>query len=151
MITFFHSVDRDRSGKINANELRTVLVNGQNQHFSEHCCRLLISLFDSDKNGTVDVNGFTKLYSYVNDWLRIFRQYDNDDSKAIDEAELSKGIFKINLTSLRNSIFTQIESNSFCAIFFKQDLKISNLLQLFNKWVIDFPISLSSFWWKKMI
>lgn len=38
-------VDRDRSGKINADELKAALVNGRGQNFSDTACKLMISKY----------------------------------------------------------------------------------------------------------
>ena len=40
---WFNMVDQDRSGKINANELKAALTNGRGENFSEASCKLMIS------------------------------------------------------------------------------------------------------------
>lgn len=45
-------------------------------------------MFDHDNNGTIDINEFEKLYSYINQWLSVFKTYDRDNSGHIDENEL---------------------------------------------------------------
>uniref|UniRef100_A0A1B0D4A2 EF-hand domain-containing protein n=1 Tax=Phlebotomus papatasi TaxID=29031 RepID=A0A1B0D4A2_PHLPP len=85
----FQVVDRDRSGKINAEELKGALVNGKGQNFSDTACRLMIGMFDQDHSGTIDINEFDKLYNYINQWLNAFKSYDRDQSGHIDEGELS--------------------------------------------------------------
>jgi len=89
---FFNQVDKDRSGKINAQELQSALVNGKGQNFSDQACTLMISMFDTDRSGTIDVYEFEKLFSYVNQWLSVFKAYDRDQSGAIEEAELSQAL-----------------------------------------------------------
>lgn len=39
---WFNAVDKDRSGFITAVELKSALVNGQGQHFSDTACNLMI-------------------------------------------------------------------------------------------------------------
>ncbi|XP_059613269.1 peflin [Phlebotomus argentipes] len=85
----FAVVDRDRSGKINAEELQHALVNGRGQNFSDTACRLMIGMFDQDHSGTIDVQEFDKLYTYINQWLNAFKSYDRDGSGHIDEGELN--------------------------------------------------------------
>ncbi|XP_055686042.1 peflin [Lutzomyia longipalpis] len=85
----FGVVDRDRSGKINAEELKSALVNGRGQNFSDTACRLMIGMFDQDHSGTIDINEFDRLYTYINQWLNAFKSYDRDSSGHIDEGELS--------------------------------------------------------------
>jgi len=89
---FFSQVDKDRSGKINAQELQAALVNGKGQNFSDQACSLMISMFDQDRSGTIDIYEFEKLFNYVNQWLNCFKAYDRDQSGAIEEAELTQAL-----------------------------------------------------------
>ena len=47
-------MDVDRSGAITATELRQALVNGNWSHFNEETCRLMIGMFDKDRQGTTN-------------------------------------------------------------------------------------------------
>lgn len=89
---FFNQVDKDRSGKINAQELQAALVNGKGKNFDEKACSLMISMFDADRSGTIDINEFDKLFTYINSWLNCFKAYDRDQSGAIEEAELGQAL-----------------------------------------------------------
>lgn len=66
---FFNQVDKDHSGKINAQELQSALINGKGQPFSDKACNLMIGMFDIDRSGTIDVAEFEKLFNYVNQWF----------------------------------------------------------------------------------
>ncbi|CAD7077675.1 unnamed protein product [Hermetia illucens] len=87
---WFDMVDRDRSGKITAAELKLALVNGKGENFSDNACKLMISMFDHDASGTIDITEFEKLYGYINQWLAVFKTYDRDQSGHIEEQELSQ-------------------------------------------------------------
>lgn len=87
---WFSMVDRDRSGKINAEELKAALINGRGENFSDRACKLMISMFDKDSSGTIDIYEFDKLYAYINQWLQVFKTYDRDQSGHIEEVELSQ-------------------------------------------------------------
>lgn len=89
---FFSQVDKDRSGKINSQELQQALINGKGQQFSDQACNLMISMFDADRSGTIDVYEFEKLFNYINQWLSCFKAYDRDGSGAIEEAELGQAL-----------------------------------------------------------
>ncbi|XP_012279747.1 peflin isoform X2 [Orussus abietinus] len=89
---WFAAVDRDGSGKITASELRAALANGQGGYFSDTACKLMISMFDKDKTGTIDIIQFQALYNYINAWLGVFRGYDRDNSGTIQENELSAAL-----------------------------------------------------------
>jgi len=85
-------VDKDRSGKINARELQAALINGQGKNFSDVACQLMIGMFDKDKSGTIDITEFEQLYTYINQWLGVFRTYDRDQSGHIEEQELAQAL-----------------------------------------------------------
>lgn len=91
MQSWFNAVDKDRSGQINATELKSALVNGQGKNFSDQACNLMIGMFDKNKKGTIDVYEFQQLYSYINQWLTVFRNYDRNQSGHIEEDELAQG------------------------------------------------------------
>ncbi|XP_064549065.1 peflin [Drosophila montana] len=87
---WFAMVDRDRSGHINASELQAALINGRGEKFSDNACKLMISMFDNDASGTIDIYEFEKLYNYINQWLQVFKTYDQDGSGHIEESELTQ-------------------------------------------------------------
>lgn len=72
-------------------ELQQALVNAEGQNFSPTACRLMISMFDKDKSGTISLFEFQELYNYINSWLGTFRMYDKDQSGNIEEPELAQG------------------------------------------------------------
>ncbi|XP_030383887.1 peflin-like [Scaptodrosophila lebanonensis] len=84
---WFAMVDQDGSGEINASELQAALINGRGEHFSENACKLMISMFDKDASGTIDIFEFEKLFNYINEWVQLFKTYDQDSSGHIEEAQ----------------------------------------------------------------
>ncbi|CAD6241189.1 GSCOCG00009210001-RA-CDS [Cotesia congregata] len=89
---WFEAVDRDHSGKISALELKAALANGRGGTFSDTACNLMIGMFDKEKTGTIDLNEFQALYTYINAWLGVFKGYDRDNSGSIQENELSAAL-----------------------------------------------------------
>ncbi|ESN96240.1 hypothetical protein HELRODRAFT_67965 [Helobdella robusta] len=85
---WFQAVDRDRTGKINANELQMALTNANWSKFNLDTCRLMITMFDRDKSGQIDINEFQGLWTYIHQWKTIFDQFDRDRSGTIDGNEL---------------------------------------------------------------
>ena len=110
----FSMVDRDQSGKITSTELKSALINGKGEQFSDTACKLMIGknrkriqnnlfghnncfpnlkgMFNRDHSGTVDIHEFDKLYAYINQWLAVFKSFDRDASGHIDESELTQGM-----------------------------------------------------------
>lgn len=52
---------------------------------------MFTGMFDKDRSGHINLEEFDKLYTYINQWLTVFKTYDLDQSGCIDEEELSKG------------------------------------------------------------
>ncbi|OAD58281.1 Peflin [Eufriesea mexicana] len=92
---WFIAVDRDGSGRITATELQSALANGQGGTFSDTACKLMIGMFDKEKNGTIDLFEFQALYNYINAWLSVFRSFDHDNSGSIQETELNAALIQM--------------------------------------------------------
>lgn len=71
-LLYLQAVDNDRSGKITAIELRQALLNSNWSHFNAETCRLLIGMFDTNGDGTIDVYEFAALWKYVKEWKSCF-------------------------------------------------------------------------------
>lgn len=89
---WFSMVDKDGSGQITAKELQSALANGQGGTFSDIACKLMIGMFDKEKNGTINISEFQALYNYINAWLGVFRGFDHDNSGSIQESELNAAL-----------------------------------------------------------
>ncbi|KAF8706603.1 P-loop containing nucleoside triphosphate hydrolase protein, partial [Rhizoctonia solani] len=90
--TWFSSVDSDRSGAISANELQQALVNGDWSPFDLDTVKMLMSIFDTDRSGTIGFNEFSGLWRYIKDWQGVFKHFDRDNSGSIDGQELSQAM-----------------------------------------------------------
>jgi len=97
---WFSAVDTDRSGAITAPELERALINGDWTPFDLDTVKLLMSIFDTDRNGTIGFNEFAGLWKYVKDWQNVFRHFDRDRSGSIDGTELQGALtqFGYNLS-----------------------------------------------------
>lgn len=97
---WFSAVDTDRSGSISPHELQQALVNGDWTPFDLDTVKLLMSIFDTDRSGTVTFTEFAGLWKYIKDWQGVFRHFDRDRSGSIDGRELSQALtqFGFNLT-----------------------------------------------------
>jgi len=89
---WFNAVDQDRSGQIDAKELQRALVNGNWSHFSEEACRMMIDMFDRDRSGQINIQEFSSLFAYINQWKSLFESIDRDRSGFIEESELGQAL-----------------------------------------------------------
>lgn len=100
IVSWFHAVDQDNSGQINAQELSQALQNGSWSRFSDESCRMMINLFDNDHTGTINLHEFGQLFNFINQWIGAYRRFDRDNSGTISEAEMTSALQQMgyNLT-----------------------------------------------------
>jgi len=67
-------------------------VNGDWTPFDLDTVKLLMSIFDSDRSGTIGFNEFAGLWKYVKDWQNVFKHFDADKSGSIDGQELNNAL-----------------------------------------------------------
>jgi len=97
---WFVAVDADRSGAITPTELERALINGDWTPFDFDTVKLLMSIFDTDRSGTIGFNEFSGLWKYIKDWQGVFKHFDRDRSGTIDGRELHEALqqFGYNLS-----------------------------------------------------
>ena len=85
---------------INAPELERALINGDWTPFDLDTVKMLMTIFDVDRSGTIGFNEFSGLWKYIKDWQNVFRHFDRDRSGSIDGGELrdALGQFGYNLS-----------------------------------------------------
>jgi len=54
--------------------------------------KFLMSIFDTDRSGTITFNEFAGLWKYVKDWQGVFRHFDADRSGVIDQDEMERAL-----------------------------------------------------------
>ncbi|PCH35665.1 EF-hand [Wolfiporia cocos MD-104 SS10] len=98
--SWFVAVDGDRSGQITVHELQKALVNGDWSPFDLDTVKMLMTIFDVDRSGTIKFNEFTGLWKYIKDWQNVYRHFDRDRSGSIDVRELRDALtqFGYNLS-----------------------------------------------------
>ncbi|KZT57373.1 EF-hand, partial [Calocera cornea HHB12733] len=89
---WFTAVDVDQSGAISAQELRQALLNGDWSNFDLDTVKMLMTLFDVDRSGTITFDEFAGLWKYIRDWQNVFRHFDADRSGSIDGRELKNAL-----------------------------------------------------------
>jgi len=75
-------------------------VNGDWTPFDLDTVKLLMSIFDTDRSGTVSFDEFAGLWKYIKDWQGVFRNFDRDQSGTIEGQELDAALrqFGFNMT-----------------------------------------------------
>jgi len=105
---WFSNVDEDRSGSITATELQTALINGDWSRFDLDTVKMLMSIFDTDRNGTINFTEFAGLWRYIVDWQNVFRHFDRDRSGTIEGRELAEALRSFGYT-LSPHLLTLVE------------------------------------------
>ncbi|KAH6918733.1 apoptosis-linked protein [Coprinopsis sp. MPI-PUGE-AT-0042] len=105
---YFTAVDADRSGSISVAELQQALVNGDWSRFDLDTVKMLMTIFDSDRSGTINFTEFSGLWKYISDWQNVFRHFDRDRSGSIEGHELSEALRSFGY-NLSNALLTLIE------------------------------------------
>jgi len=85
---------------IHANELERALINGDWTPFDLDTVKMLMTIFDVDRSGTIGFNEFAGLWKYIKDWQNVFKHFDRDRSGSIDGGELRDALaqFGYNLS-----------------------------------------------------
>ncbi|XP_015792150.1 programmed cell death protein 6 [Tetranychus urticae] len=128
----FRRVDRDGSGAINANELQSALSNGTWSAFNGETVRLMIGMFDKDRNGSINYQEFVHLWDYVTRWLNCFKSFDRDNSGNIDREELKQALttFGYRLSdSFYSIIIRKFDRKGAGSIYFDDFIQLCVLLQ----------------------
>ncbi|KAK6333999.1 hypothetical protein TWF696_002510 [Orbilia brochopaga] len=88
----FKAVDKDGSGQLSEKELRAALVNGDWTSFDPHTVRMMIRMFDTDRDGTIGFNEFCGLWGFLAAWRALFDRFDTDASGNISYQEYSNAL-----------------------------------------------------------
>lgn len=67
-------------------------MNGNWSPFNPETCRLMIGMFDKDRNGTIDIYEFAALWKYIQEWKGCFDRHDTDKSGKIEPNELGNAL-----------------------------------------------------------
>lgn len=83
----FDRVDRDRDGRLTADELATALLNNDGTQFQSSTIGLMIRLFDTDGSSTIEFREFYHLWNYLLHWRKTFQRFDQDQNGKISFGE----------------------------------------------------------------
>ncbi|PFH56536.1 hypothetical protein XA68_16358 [Ophiocordyceps unilateralis] len=92
LLPLFRAVDKDGRGQLSERELSTALVNGDWTAFDIQTVRMMIRMFDSDRNGTINFDEFCGLWSFLASWRTLFDRFDVDRSGNISLTEFTDAL-----------------------------------------------------------
>lgn len=79
-------------GQLSEKELSAALVNGDWTAFDIQTVRMMIRMFDSDRNGTINFEEFCGLWSFLASWRTLFDRFDVDRSGNISLQEFTDAL-----------------------------------------------------------
>jgi len=91
----FLLVDTDRSGSITVTELQSALKTEDWPTFEIDTVKLLMNIFDTNRNGTIDIHEFDGLWKYIKQWEDVFRRFDKNKNNTIDSDELEQALERL--------------------------------------------------------
>jgi len=95
---WFNTVDKDRTGRLSADQLQQALRNNNYTTFDLAVVQLMITMFDRDNSRTINVNEFCELWKYLGDWRKTFDRFDVDRSGNITKDELQQALTTMGYT-----------------------------------------------------
>ncbi|GAV08054.1 hypothetical protein RvY_17805 [Ramazzottius varieornatus] len=95
---WFSAVDENNDGYITTVELQHALLNDNWTPFNMDTIKMMLKMFDRNFNDRIEFDEFAGLKRYVQEWKKIFDQYDDDRSGTIDVTELQKAFQGMSFT-----------------------------------------------------
>ncbi|OQV24780.1 putative Peflin [Hypsibius exemplaris] len=95
---WFSAVDENNDGFITSEELRQALLNDNWTPFNMDTIKMMLKMFDRNMNDRIEFDEFSGLKRYVQEWKKVFDQYDVDHSGTIDVTEIQAALRWINFT-----------------------------------------------------
>jgi len=110
--SWYYSVDADRSGTLDINEIGRALQQAQ-LNYSYPTLQKIMLIFDLDKSGNINPNEFVCMYQYLCTVKTSFEAYDRDRSGTLNWLELSGalGMLQLNLSPQAiNTLITKFDA-----------------------------------------
>ena len=127
---WFRAVDQDNSGQIDASELGQALANGDMSMFSEEACRMMISMFDTNNSNTIGMDEFGRLFNYINEWKRMFENYDREKQGTLSQEDLNQALQSMGYRYIAFILLAHWEQEQFLFRFSPQF--VQNLLSKYS-------------------
>ncbi|KAM0804103.1 hypothetical protein BDR22DRAFT_818269 [Usnea florida] len=92
LFPLFKAVDVAGVGQLTERELGKALVNGDFTSFDSHTVKMMIRMFDTDKDGKISFEEFCGLWGFLAAWRALFDRFDEDGSGYISFDEYTKAL-----------------------------------------------------------
>lgn len=115
LMTIFKNVDRDGNGSLSENELQEALLNGDYTKFNPETVKLMIKMFDRNRDNSIDFEEFGFLWRYLAEWRKLFAQFDKNKNDTISFGEFKAALLAFGYTlsdQFVAHLFTQFSHNS---------------------------------------
>jgi len=140
----FKAVDKDGSGQLSEKELRAALVNGDWTSFDSHTVRMMIRMFDTDRDGTIGFEEFCGLWGFLAAWRALFDRFDEDSSGNINFQEYSNALsafgYRLSphfITILFKSYDKRGENAISFDLFVQSCISLKRMTEVFKKYDED--------------
>lgn len=149
----------DQRGQLSYRQLQKLLndsfPHGTSSGFDRETCRSMIAMMDTDRNLRMSIVEFTKLWTKIAEYKKLFNQADLNKSGALTDYELQKALeakgldmddFMVKVLVYRYSDFS---SSTTLENFVTLMLRLENQSDLFKDKSIDGAINLTWEEWSK--
>jgi len=109
----FRVANVSNSGSLSEAELGSALVNGDYSSFDPDTVKMMVRMFDRDRDGAILFEEFVSLWRFLAAWRELFDRFDEDRSARISLAEFENAIvafgYRLSPAFVR-ALFTTFES-----------------------------------------
>jgi Ca2+-binding EF-hand superfamily protein len=92
LFPLFRAANSSNSGALTEQELGSALVNGDYTSFHPKTVKMMISMFDRNRSGSISFDEFVSLWRYLAAWRELFDRFDEDRSGRISLREFEKAL-----------------------------------------------------------
>jgi len=131
---WFSGVDQNNSGEIDEDELSAALRAG-GETFSKRSVKAMISLFDSNHNGQIDLQEFGKLFRFINHHREVFDKHRIPKTEYISKRDLQSVLKASGLNAVGEEYYKISNDQSIATLNYEQylDLLLSMSARFFEK------------------